>query len=200
MSSSQLRRALRMHRRIMPASQRETAAQSLLQQFLLSPFTQLQHVAIYWAVDGEIDPSYVIRWLWQQQKHCYLPVVNKRPSKVLNFASYTAQTPMKPNRFYIPEPAAADQQCIAAADIELILLPTVGFDNVGHRLGMGGGFYDLTLKDRNLNTKPLLVGLAYEGQRVDKLVPKETDVHIDAVITEKHYYLFRNDLDALLAI
>jgi 5-formyltetrahydrofolate cyclo-ligase len=67
-------------------------------------------------------------------------------------------------------------------------MPLVAFDPSGNRLGMGGGFYDRTfsyLRNRKFWTKPLLIGIAYEFQRLDSLTPSPWDVPLQAIATEK---------------
>jgi 5-formyltetrahydrofolate cyclo-ligase len=72
-------------------------------------------------------------------------------------------------------------------------MPLVAFDPSGNRLGMGGGFYDRTfsyLRNRKFWTKPLLIGIAYEFQRLDSLTPSPWDVPLQAIATEKSLHLF----------
>ena len=101
-------------------------------------------IACYLANDGEIDPEYIIRTAWQLRKHVYLPVLSPFQSK-LYFAPYRAGMKMQLNRFAIPEPVCKPSSWVTAWQLDLMLLPLVAFDQDGNRLGMGGGFYDLSL-------------------------------------------------------
>ena len=77
--------------------------------------------------------------------------------------------------------------------LDLILLPLVGFDLKGNRLGMGGGYYDRTLsylRHRRFWIKPRLVGVAHECQKVDSLIARPWDIPLDAVVTETAFYRF----------
>lgn len=71
---------------------------------------------------------------------------------------------------------------------DLILLPLVGFDAVGHRLGQGGGYYDRVLSKRRGHC--LSVGLAFECQRVDELPVEAHDRAMQAVLTPEGLQLF----------
>jgi 5-formyltetrahydrofolate cyclo-ligase len=73
-----------------------------------------------------------------------------------------------------------------------LLLPLVGFDETGNRLGMGGGYYDRTLsylRQRKHWRRPRLVGIAHECQKVDALAPSPWDVPLDMIVTEERVYV-----------
>jgi 5-formyltetrahydrofolate cyclo-ligase len=80
---------------------------------------------------------------------------------------------------------------VRAQQLDLVLLPLVGFDESGNRLGMGGGFYDHSLsflRNRKIWRKPNLVGIAHDFQRVDSLEAKPWDMPLEAVITDRAVY------------
>ena len=94
-------------------------------------------------------------------------------------------------RFGIPEPARIHDRRIKSIALDLVLLPLVAFDTAGHRLGMGGGYYDHSfefIRRRVHWNKPRLVGLAYEFQRLPLIEPEPWDVSLDAVATEQGVY------------
>ena len=68
--------------------------------------------------------------------------------------------------------------------MDVILAPLLGFDNQGHRLGMGGGFYDRTLESVKGQSKPIIIGLAFECQRIDAVPTEAWDIPSDAILTE----------------
>ncbi|MCY1349438.1 5-formyltetrahydrofolate cyclo-ligase [compost metagenome] len=95
------------------------------------------------------------------------------------------------NRFRIlePRPNPARQRKVWALD--LLLMPLVGFDEHGGRLGMGGGFYDRSLAyraRRKNGHKPTLLGLAHECQKVDRLALASWDVPLRATVTDRRWY------------
>jgi len=90
------------------------------------------------------------------------------------------------NRLGIEEPAGS--RSIGARWLDVVLLPLVGFDARGLRLGTGGGYYDRAFEFRRWRTSwqaPRLVGLAYAFQQVDAIVRAPHDVLLDAVVTEE---------------
>ncbi len=75
-----------------------------------------------------------------------------------------------------------------AAVPDLVLLPLLGFDDSGTRLGYGGGFYDRTLAA--LPVRPRLVGLAFAAQHLAAIPRDQHDIPLDAVVTEDGVRMF----------
>lgn len=151
-------------------------------------FLQSRTIASYKAIQHEIDPSELIQKAWKNKQNCYLPVLY---SQQLIFCPYQADTLLKKNRFNIPEPPLSLDACIAPQDIDLVLVPLVGFTEKGQRLGMGAGFYDRSfsfLLNSPRPARPFLLGLAYEWQKLASFTEKSWDVPLNAVITEKQIY------------
>ena len=119
-----------------------------------------------------------------------MPVL--QTDRYLDFYSYHTQGLLTKNCFGIKEPEIIKENVILPGDLDLIFLPLVAFDKDGNRLGRGSGYYDHTfafLKTQSIK-KPLLVGIAYEFQKIDKIPTDEWDVHLDLVVTEKNIYQF----------
>jgi 5-formyltetrahydrofolate cyclo-ligase len=94
------------------------------------------------------------------------------------------------NRYRIAEPRGGAR--LAAAAFAVILMPLVGFDAAGNRLGNGAGYYDRFVASRSGRYgRPLLIGIAFECQRLDALPAAVHDVPLDAVITEKGLHYFK---------
>ena len=192
-SREQLRRSLRNARRTLTVSQQRAAARGLYRQLAQHPlFRRARHIALYLPIDGEIDPRLLLREAQRRGKHTYLPVLSDWPRTKMVFQRVEAGETFRPNRFRIPEPTTlrARQRKIWALD--LVLLPLVGFDRVGGRLGMGGGFYDRSLAYRARRAawqKPVLLGLAHECQKVEGLVQASWDVPLQGTVSDLHWYL-----------
>ncbi len=179
-----LRLAFRAKRNAITPEQRDSASQALLQQICTQDW--LKHkssFALYCAMPSEIDTRPLITALWQHQKKCYLPRITA--DNVLVFAQHNPDTALIPNRFGIPEPIAAAPHCVIS-ELDIIFIPLVAFDEEGHRLGMGAGYYDKTLAGlREQKTRPLLVGLAYELQKADHIPQDAWDINLDMVVSEQ---------------
>ena len=176
-----LRARLRAARRAIGGGERLEAAaaidRALRRLGLPRPHTR---IAAYQAMDGEIDPSVVLHRALALGCDLHFPVVTSVRSPRMHFAPLTDAG----------EPAATGQAC-AARWLDLALVPLVGFDRDGNRLGMGAGFYDRQfgfLRHRQAWRRPLLVGLAFENQRLERLPPMPHDVPLWGVITEHAVY------------
>lgn len=185
LSRPQFRQQIRQTRQQLSASFQQQASLKLIEQFSRLPeITSARHIALYLTADGEIDTQPLIDWLWQQGKHVYLPVIHPFSKGHLLFLHYQSDTPMVLNQYRIAEPKLNQLLIRPVAQLDIICTPLVGFDSTGHRLGMGGGYYDRTLapwfKDHR-GPKP--IGLAHDCQHVEKLPIEAWDVPLPKIVT-----------------
>lgn len=192
LSRTQLRRQLRQLRRQLSPLEQRRASRALHQRIAHNPvFRRARHIALYLAADGEIDPRTLLQAAQQRSKQVYLPVLRRWPRNRMDFQQVRPGETLVRNRYGIAEPAQCRARQRPAWTLDLLLLPLVGFDAHGGRLGMGGGFYDRSLaylaRRKNWH-KPTMLGLAHECQRVDKLPLAEWDVRLTAVVTPRRWY------------
>lgn len=190
MTSSTLRQTIRQQRRALTPGYAASCAEQLAQQAYKHPLIlRSRRIAAYLATDGEIDPMPLLEYCWSAGKQVYLPVLDPFSGQKLWFARFYPDDMLACNRFGIPEPV---RRClIKPCTLDLVLAPLVAFDTAGHRIGMGGGFYDRTfafLQRRQYWHKPDLVGLAYEFQKQVAIKPNRWDIPLDAIATETHVY------------
>ncbi|GEN23840.1 5-formyltetrahydrofolate cyclo-ligase [Halomonas cupida] len=195
LTRAQLRRLLRQRRRQLSPGEQRQASQRLCRQLRgLPEMLSARHVALYLPNDGEIDPVPLLDWLRQRNANAYLPVLRPLADNALWFVRYDARTPMIRNRFGIPEPdsrfGALRARRMPTWALDVILLPLVGFDDQGQRIGMGGGFYDRTLafthpQNGPSRPRPRLIGLAHEVQHVESLPVASWDVPLDAIVSDE---------------
>lgn len=187
-----LRRDLRSRRRAIPAAERIAAAERLADRLLGLPFFPATgEVAGYWAMDGEIALHAFQLRMPQAVRYC-LPVLS---GEGLRFAPWRPGDPLATNRYGIPEPDVPATALLQPRAMALVLVPLVGFDARGNRLGMGGGWYDRSFEFRNgaggsrAAPPPWLVGAAFAAQQVEALAPEPWDVALDAVCSERDTFL-----------
>ena len=185
-----LRRELRAKRRALPAAIRIAAAEALAARLLTLPYAPLSGpVAGYWAMDGEIA---LHAWQMRLPRECTycLPVLYDDGR--LRFAPWRAGAALSTNRFGIPEPDVPASSLLPAEAMALVVAPLVAFDARGHRLGMGGGWYDRTFAFRRERAAPPhLVGAAFAAQQVESVFPESWDMPLDALCTESDTHLFQ---------
>mgnify|MGYP003582906170 FL=1 len=187
-----LRRELRQRRRELPAATRIAAADALARRILELPFLPREgYVAGYWALDGEIGLHVLQLRLPPGLVWC-LPLLHD--DNTLRFAPWRAGDPLVTNRFGIPEPDLEPSSGLPAEALALAVMPLVGFDDAGRRLGMGGGWYDRSFAFRHRRAAPpWLVGAAFAAQQVPALDAADWDVLPDAICTEDATFLSRRE-------
>ncbi|MET1079282.1 MAG: 5-formyltetrahydrofolate cyclo-ligase [Pseudomonas sp.] len=192
LSRAQLRRLLRQARRALSAPQQRLAAQGLYRQLAHRPvFRRARHIALYLPSDGEIDPRPLLRAAQHRGKTTYLPVLSAWPRTHMRFQRVDPGEALKRNRLGILEPTLNRRRQRKVWTLDLVLLPLVGFDEQGGRLGMGGGFYDRSLAYRSRRAtwhKPTLLGLAHECQKVQRLAMASWDVPLQGTVTDQGWY------------
>ncbi|MGS2718556.1 5-formyltetrahydrofolate cyclo-ligase [Eionea flava] len=193
LSNSQIREQIKSRRDALSSVRQQAAAQSLALHIKATPaYRRSQHVAVYWAVGGEIGVQPLIDDLWRQGKQCYLPVVI---GQEMIFVEYAPTTKMMANGFNIPEPLD-HTKTIDLRALDLVITPLVAFDKKGNRLGMGGGYYDRTFaflgsqtvssrQECVVENKPELMGVAHECQEVERLMAEPWDIALHSVVTDK---------------
>jgi 5-formyltetrahydrofolate cyclo-ligase len=183
-SKAQLRTTLLAKRRALVLKERVAAATIITESFVHSPFFSEQNIACYLAVNNEVDCSPLIQEIWRAKKTCYLPVITS--DQCLEFARYEPDDELRLNQYQILEPQ--NMHKISLIDLKVIVMPLIGFDLQGNRIGMGAGYYDRTFSV--LTPKPALIGFAYECQCVEAIPSDPWDVKLSGVITEKKLYSF----------
>ncbi|HIO96353.1 MAG TPA: 5-formyltetrahydrofolate cyclo-ligase [Leucothrix sp.] len=154
------------------------------------PFKKAKRVAFYFAVRGEADPQKLMIENHADDKTFYLPVLSQNKKQGLLFAPIKQNTQYKNNKFSIPEPICDHNALVTGDSLDLVLMPLLGFDKQGNRLGMGGGFYDRTFSfKRSKKIKPVLMGFAYDFQEIDALKAEDWDIPMDYIATESKLFI-----------
>ena len=162
------------------------AADTLSKIKHLTPLQEAKNIALYLSVDGELDTTPIIEYLWQEGKNVYLPVLHPFSKGHLLFLRYEKDTPMVENKFNIKEPKLDQTKLLPIAQLDIIFTPLVAFDETGNRLGMGGGYYDRSLeKWFKTGQGAVPIGIAHECQKVDRLPHQSWDIPLPIIITPR---------------
>ncbi len=187
MTPSKIRSALRTRRRSLSPQQQCQCAERIATRICNQIFfLRAKRVGLYLPNDGEADSSLIMDICLQSGKKCFLPALHPKENR-LHFVAYDQHTSLVANSYGIPEPSLRGAKLASAWSLDLILMPLVGFDRQGNRLGMGGGYYDRTLAFVNAGRLPVprLVGLAHSCQEVASIPSNNWDVAVEKIITDR---------------
>ena len=133
-------------------------------------------VSAYWPFKGEFDPRFALH-AWRAHGACTaLPIVVAKAS-ALRFRAWWPGIRTTPGVYQLPVPEGDD---ITRPDV--VLMPPVGFDAQGYRLGYGGGYYDRTLAA--LSPQPVKIGVGFALSRITTIQPQPHDIAMDFMVTE----------------
>lgn len=177
-----LRMLLRQQRRALSAQAvRKNSRRITARLCVRAMFRQARQILLYSPDDNEVDTE----GLWQEARRrgitVYYPRVTADKQQVEFVRRHDSQ-PLIPGVFDILVPPGEDM-LTTVTQTDLILIPGVGFDPTGHRLGRGRGYYDRALK--GVLAGALRVGLAHECQVVPRLPVDPHDERVDCIVTEK---------------
>lgn len=185
-SRALLRARMSVRRNELDARQRIAAAAGVLRSLETLPeFMTDANVAGYWAIRGELPLNLAVASLRRRAQRYFLPILG--PAHLLRFGEYAEGGRVTGNRFGIPEPEVPAAALREARDMDVILMPLLAFDRAGHRLGVGGGWYDRSLaflRGRAEPAQPLLVGIGYAFQEAASIDAESWDVDLDYVATD----------------
>jgi len=147
-------------------------------------FKSCESLYAYLDVRNEVHTRPLIDYCLMAGKPVYVPVTH---DKEMFFTRLFDFSNLKEAAFGIPEP---ENPVPAEPDSRsLFIIPGVGFDKHGNRIGYGAGFYDKYLSCRKYLH---LVGICFEIQLVDTLPADETDIQMDFILTEKRWITGEN--------
>ena len=134
-------------------------------------------VAAYWPIRDEIDCKPLLISLMDNLHSVCLPMV-MGDEVPLEFRMWEAGAPLYPAGFGTLAPA----ETAPTIQPDLIIIPLLGFDQSGTRLGYGKGYYDRTIAA--MENKPTLVGYAFSAQELESIPREAHDVPLDYLVTE----------------
>ncbi|HPY59427.1 MAG TPA: 5-formyltetrahydrofolate cyclo-ligase [Methanospirillum sp.] len=173
-----LRSDLRQRRWDIPVDTREEMSRRICQAL-----SQVVHpcdtVLVYCAKEPEVETSWFIEDLLLHQRKVIVPIIESANTG-LRLSYINSRDILKPSTFCVPEPVG----CELPADpshVTCAVIPMLGFDKKGGRIGYGAGYYD-----RFLSRHPHIrkIGIAYSVQEVPEIPSQEHDIRMDIIVTE----------------
>lgn len=178
MKKEDVRRRVKAQKSLLNEKEKEIAANAVFDMLeKTAAFIMSENILLYHSLADELSTrSFLDKW--SNRKNFFLPRVNGLNLEILPFH----QSALKLGAFQIEEPTG--NQTYSVNDIDLIVVPGVGYDPAGNRVGRGKGYYDRLL----VESKATKIGVGYEFQVVDEIEAEPHDVRVDIVITDHTYY------------
>jgi len=177
----QLRPLLRTHRRALsPAAVTEKSRRITERLLTFAPFQYARILVLYSADENEVQTEAIWQAAVAQGKAVYYPRITADRTN-LEFVRRFPKDRLIPGTFGILIPPGGDLLS-GLQETDVGLVPGVGFDRQGHRLGRGKGYYDRAF--RNVLAGALRVALAYDFQVVQEIPVSPSDERVDYIMTE----------------
>jgi 5-formyltetrahydrofolate cyclo-ligase len=180
LTKKSLRAAALARRAVVPPEAREKFAERLaLKGVDIARRARVRTVGVYWPMRDEADTTYLAHALAYHEFVVGLPAVQALGTPLL-FRKWTSRDALLPGPFGTMEPSRR----LPEVRPDILFVPLAAFDRRGHRIGYGGGFYDLTLRELRGMKQILAIGVAFATQEIPGIPFEPHDERLDLVITE----------------
>ena len=178
-----IRRSLLKRRRSLPEKELKRVSCEI-NTYLINEIQNrdLKKILVYQSIDNEPSVEKTTELAWQKNIKVYIPKVVSKEKIIIN--RLRKDSSYSKNKFGINE--SNDLETVELDEIDLAVLPLVGIDINGFRLGYGGGYYDRFFhQESELSRKPFIIGVGYAFQILEVSFAENHDLKCDSVITEK---------------
>jgi 5-formyltetrahydrofolate cyclo-ligase len=184
-SINSLRQEALRARRAMSDESRLRASKAICQRVCELPeYYASRYVGCFLSMHDEVDTREIIERAWRANKRIFVPVL--RGDAQMVFCEIDSDSDLEQNRFGIWEPVRG--LLMDARRLDIVITPTVAFDDDCNRIGMGSAYYDRCfahLRNRKKWLRPKLIGVAFRCQKVEKIAPNPWDIPLYTVISER---------------
>ena len=188
---SELRRRLRRARAQLSGDER-AAAEREIGRLLKRRIKRGGRIGVYWPMGSELRLDGFVRAAQKRGAKLYLPYIEPR-SRRMWFTPYPAdgvKQERKRGRAKLHVPQFAGHK-VRVHGLSILLIPVVGIDREGYRLGQAGGYYDATLSAMKHRLQAKTIGVGFACQLVDRLPHEAHDVPLDGFVSERGALAFR---------
>lgn len=157
--------------------------------FSLEYFKEAKTILFYASFRSEVDTIKSIQNTLKLKKRVVLPVVDTK-HKQLKLYEVHDTSELSPGYMGIPEPVPSRMRNIGLNEIDIEIIPGIGFDPKGNRLGYGAGYYDKLLSHKSKRLSKTrghitTIALAFEEQIAEKIPSEPHDIRVDLIVTDK---------------
>lgn len=149
----------------------------------LNQFKNAGIILAYMYTRSEVVTGDLINEVIKDGRTACLPLVVEDQKRLDVFRIYNLETDVHAGNYGIYEPEPLPERRVELDELELVIVPGVGFDIRKNRIGYGRGYYDKLME--NLRPDIVKIGLAYECQVVSELPVEKTDIKMDIIVTER---------------
>ncbi|MES2796027.1 MAG: 5-formyltetrahydrofolate cyclo-ligase [Bacteroidota bacterium] len=167
-------------------------SQQLADQFFFhfhSKLLIINTLHLYLPIEKNKEPNtnFILKILFNRFKKIKVVVpVSNFETNQLNHVEINNQTIFEENKYGIPEPL--DGKLVEEKEIDIVIIPLLSIDQLGNRIGYGGGFYDRFLA--NIRPDCLKIGLSFFDPIDTIIEPSKTDIPMDFCITPNKIWDF----------
>ena len=177
MTKQEIREKMLDMRRSLTSKYIEDESAKVIERLLALPaLKKAGNVLVYSDFDSEVKTAALTGWLLYQGSQVFLPVVYQKEMHAANIKSAALEL----SCFGVAQPKYEEAEIIDPEKLDIVIVPGVAFDREKNRIGFGGGYYDSFLKHAPQAKK---IGLAYDFQVLDQVMPETHDVKMDMIIT-----------------
>jgi len=151
--------------------------------FAIDEFKEATTILFYISYDNEVFTHGMIKECMSMEKKAIVPKSITKDNTLI-LSELVDWNDLEIGSYNILEPKSKSIKEVSINLIDLIVVPGVGFDESGHRIGHGKGYYDDLLKN---SKKASHIGLAFEFQIVDKIPAERHDFPVDKIVTEERF-------------
>ena len=181
-----LRREGMARRRGLTAGQRQEKSAAIAERLIHAKlFRQAESVFCYISMENEVHTEAVLEAALAAGKAVSIPYVLDKAKGLMCAAQLQDMADLVAGEYNIPTLPPEKVVPVEPAAIDLVIVPGSAFDRAGHRIGMGGGYYDRFLVQA---ARAVRAAVAYECQLFDNIAADEHDQPMDYIFTEKTVY------------
>ncbi len=189
MTKQELRQQLRERVAAVPPDELHRRSVAAARLLCAQPeYKRAEIIMIYLSTAHEVDTSQIALAAWADLKRVLAPRVAWEQRRMLPIEINSLTSDVQPGSMGIPEPL--EGLPIPVSDIDLVVVPGLGFDTRGNRLGRGRGVYDRFLAHRDF--RAVSCALALEDQVVESIPAEENDVRMNMLVTDREVRRFKH--------
>ena len=183
---SQLRAEAFARRDALPADARAAAAEAIAARPFPVTITPGEIVSGFSPMKTEVNSLPLMRKAAQLGARLALPAIAGR-GKPLIMRAYTFGDELARGQWGIREPKPDAPEVLP----DFLIVPLAAFDRLGHRIGYGAGYYDMTITALRAKKKVVTIGIAFAAQEIASVPATERDARLDFMLTEREVIDFR---------